>query len=175
MTYRVCFVCTGNICRSPMAESVFRARVAEAGLEDLVAVDSAGTGGWHEGEPADPRTVSVLEEHGYDSEHVARQFQSSWFARLDLVIALDAGHLKALRRLAPTEADARKVRLLRSYAPRSSASAPHAASEGAGDGLDVPDPYYGGRDGFEECLEMVEVASTGLLAAVREELEGRAA
>ncbi|MFD5797613.1 low molecular weight protein-tyrosine-phosphatase [Streptomyces diastatochromogenes] len=163
MSYRVCFVCTGNICRSPMAESVFRARVEAAGLEDLVEIDSAGTGGWHEGDAADPRTVSVLDEHGYGTEHVARQFQPSWFARLDLVIALDAGHLKALRRLAPTEEDARKVRLLRAYDPA------------AGDDLDVPDPYYGGRDGFEECLEMVEAASTGLLAAVREQLEGRAA
>ncbi len=163
MTYRVCFVCTGNICRSPMAESVFRARVAEAGLDGLVEVDSAGTGGWHEGDPADPRTVSVLEEHGYDSSHTARQFQTSWFARLDLVIALDAGHVKALRRLAPSPEDAAKVRLLRSYDP------------GAGDDLDVPDPYYGGRDGFEECLEMVEAASTGLLAEVREQVEGRAA
>lgn len=163
MPYRVCFVCTGNICRSPMAESVFRARVAEAGLEDRVEVDSAGTGGWHEGEPADPRTVSVLDEHGYDSEHIARRFQPSWFARLDLVIALDTGHLKALRRLAPTEEDARKIRLLRSHDPA------------ARDDLDVPDPYYGGHDGFEECLGMVEAASTGLLAAVREHLEGRAA
>ncbi|MER6026381.1 low molecular weight protein-tyrosine-phosphatase [Streptomyces sp. NPDC001851] len=163
MTYRVCFVCTGNICRSPMAESVFRARVAESGLNDRVEVDSAGTGGWHEGEPADPRTVSVLEEHGYDSDHVARQFQPSWFSRLDLVIALDTGHLKALRRLAPTEEDAHKIRLLRSY------------DSAAGDDLDVPDPYYGQRNGFEECLEMVETASVGLLAAVREQLEGRAA
>lgn len=163
MSYRVCFVCTGNICRSPMAESVFRARVAEAGLDGAVEVDSAGTGGWHEGEAADPRTVSVLEEHGYDTGHVARQFQPSWFARLDLVIALDTGHLKALRRLAATEEDVRKIHLLRSYDPAS------------GDDLDVPDPYYGGSDGFEECLEMVEAASTGLLAAVRERLEGRAA
>ncbi|MFJ9815980.1 low molecular weight protein-tyrosine-phosphatase [Streptomyces sp. NPDC101151] len=163
MTYRVCFVCTGNICRSPMAESVFRARVEEAGLAGLVEIDSAGTGGWHEGDAADPRTVSVLDEHGYGTEHVARQFQPSWFARLDLVIALDTGHLKALRRLASTEEDALKVRLLRAYDPA------------AGDDLDVPDPYYGGRDGFEECLEMVEAASTGLLAAVREQLEGRAA
>jgi len=163
MTYRVCFVCTGNICRSPMAESVFRARIAEAGLDDRVAVDSAGTGGWHEGDGADPRTVSVLEASGYDSGHTARQFQPSWFARLDLVIALDAGHLRALRRLAPTPRDAEKVRLLRSYDPA------------AGDDLDVPDPYYGGMDGFEECLEMVEAASEGLLAAVREQVEGRAA
>ncbi|MDH6435834.1 protein-tyrosine phosphatase [Streptomyces sp. SAI-144] len=163
MTYRVCFVCTGNICRSPMAESVFRARVAEAGLGGLVEVDSAGTGGWHEGDGADPRTVSVLEEHGYDGGHTARQFQPSWFSRLDLVIALDTGHLKALRRLAPTPQDAAKVRLLRSYDPA------------AGDELDVPDPYYGGLDGFEECLEMVEAASEGLLAEVREQTEGRVA
>ncbi|RMB85695.1 low molecular weight protein-tyrosine-phosphatase [Streptomyces shenzhenensis] len=163
MTYRVCFVCTGNICRSPMAESVFRARAAEAELTDLVEVDSAGTGSWHEGEGADPRAVAVLEEHGYDIDHTARRFDPSWFSRLDLVIALDSGHLKALRRMAPTEEDARKVRLLRSYDP------------GAGDDLDVPDPYYGGLDGFAECLERVEAASTGLLAAVREHLEGRAA
>ncbi|MFI9823167.1 low molecular weight protein-tyrosine-phosphatase [Streptomyces sp. NPDC052013] len=163
MTYRVCFVCTGNICRSPMAESVFRARVAEAGLDGLVEVDSAGTGGWHEGDGADPRAVAVLEEHGYDAGHTARQFDPSWFPRLDLVIALDAGHLRALRRLAPTERDADKVRLLRSYDPA------------AGGDLDVPDPYYGDADGFDECLEMVEAASTGLLASVREQLEGRAA
>ncbi|MET8247381.1 low molecular weight protein-tyrosine-phosphatase [Streptomyces sp. NPDC005202] len=163
MTFRVCFVCTGNICRSPMAESVFRARVEEAGLDDLIEVDSAGTGGWHEGDGADPRTVAVLEEHGYEIDHTARQFQPSWFARLDLVIALDSGHLRALRRLAPTEQDAAKVRLLRSYDPA------------AGPDLDVPDPYYGGMDGFEECLEMVEAASTGLLAAVREHVEGQAA
>ncbi|MBD0841017.1 MULTISPECIES: low molecular weight protein-tyrosine-phosphatase [unclassified Streptomyces] len=163
MTYRVCFVCTGNICRSPMAESVFRARVTEAGLDGLVEVDSAGTGGWHEGDGADPRTVSVLEEHGYDSDHTARRFRASWFAGLDLVIALDESHLKALRRLAPTERDAAKIRLLRSYDPT------------AGDDLDVPDPYYGGMDGFETCLDMVEAAGTGLLAAVREAVEGQAA
>ncbi|MFF3206208.1 low molecular weight protein-tyrosine-phosphatase [Streptomyces sp. NPDC002962] len=163
MTYRVCFVCTGNICRSPMAESVFRARVGDAGLEALVGVESAGTGGWHEGEDADPRARSVLEEHGYALDHTARRFEPSWFARLDLVIALDAGHLKALRLLAPTEEDAAKIRLLRSYTPA------------AADDLDVPDPYYGGLSGFEECLEMVEEASAGLLAAVRDDVEGHMA
>ncbi|MFJ9905374.1 low molecular weight protein-tyrosine-phosphatase [Streptomyces sp. NPDC101152] len=163
MTYRVCFVCTGNICRSPMAESVFRTRVREAGLDGLVEVDSAGTDGWHEGDGADPRTVSVLEENGYDSTHTARRFQPSWFSRLDVVIALDSGHLKALRRLAPTQEDAAKVRLLRSY------------DSVAGADLDVPDPYYGGMDGFVVCLEMVEAASEGLLTAVAEQVEGRAA
>jgi len=163
MPFRVCFVCTGNICRSPMAESVFRARVEEAGLDGLVEVDSAGTGGWHQGDGADHRTVAVLEANGYAGAHSARQFQAGWFARLDLVIALDTGHLRALRRLAPTPADAEKVRLLRSYDPA------------AGDDLDVPDPYYGELNGFEECLELVEAASPVLLAAVREQVEGQAA
>src|ERR1700760_1652600 len=135
MTYRVCFVCTGNICRSPMAEYVFRARVAEAGLADRVEIDSAGTGGWHEGEAADPRTVTVLRDSGYDCDHIARRFQPSWFARRDLVIALDAGHLRALRRLAPTEDDARKVRLLRAYARSSTGVL--APDDSLGGDLDV--------------------------------------
>ncbi|MFD9904746.1 low molecular weight protein-tyrosine-phosphatase [Streptomyces sp. NPDC059063] len=163
--FAVCFVCTGNICRSPMAASVFRARVRDAGLDGLVQVDSAGTDGWHEGDSADPRTVAVLESAGFAGDHVARQFQAHWFAGRDLVIALDHGHLRTLRRLAPTSADADKVRLLRSYDPTALAGAD----------LDVPDPYYGGLDGFEECLTMVEAASDGLLDAVREAVEGRAA
>ncbi|MFG2284754.1 low molecular weight protein-tyrosine-phosphatase [Streptomyces sp. NPDC048595] len=159
--FRICFVCTGNICRSPMAESVFRARLAEDGLDALVEVDSAGTGGWHEGDGADPRTVAVLRAGGYPSAHTARQFRASWFDRLDLVIALDSGHLRELRRLAPTPEAAAKVRLLRSYA------------QGAAGDLDVPDPYYGGFADFEECLEMVETASEGLLAAVRTAVTAR--
>ncbi|WP_053913047.1 low molecular weight protein-tyrosine-phosphatase [Streptomyces sp. TP-A0875] len=163
MAYRVCFVCTGNICRSPMAEAVFRERLRRAGLDDRVHADSAGTDGWHEGDGADPRTVAVLEEHGYDGTHTARRFQPAWFDRLDLVVALDAGHLRVLRRLAPTERDAAKVRLLRSYDPA------------AGDDLDVPDPYYGDAGDFAQCLDMVEAATGGLLDAVRADVEGRAA
>ncbi|MFJ6216482.1 low molecular weight protein-tyrosine-phosphatase [Streptomyces sp. NPDC092296] len=157
---RVCFVCTGNICRSPMAEQVLRAKVAEAGLDALVVVDSAGTGGWHEGDPADHRTVAVLAAAGYGGSHAARRFEAGWFASLDLVIALDGGHLRALRRLAPTARDAAKVRLLRSYDP----ALPPTA------GLDVPDPYYGGLDGFEECLAMCESACDGLLDELRARL-----
>jgi protein-tyrosine phosphatase len=115
MPYCVCFVRTGNIGRSPLAESVFRTRVEEAGLDGLVEPGSAGTDGWHEG--ADPRTVPVPAEHGYGTAHTARRFEASWFARLDLVLALDTGHLRALRGLAPTEQDARKVHLLHSYDP----------------------------------------------------------
>nr|WP_078897461.1 low molecular weight protein-tyrosine-phosphatase [Streptomyces rimosus] len=183
--YRVCFVCTGNICRSPMAESVFRARIEEDGLDGLVEVDSAGTGGWHEGDGADPRTVAVLRAAGYEEDHSARQFRADWFGSLDLVIALDDGHLRALRRLAPTAQDAAKVRLLRSYdpamscdspGPRPASHSPEAARspEAAhSHDLDVPDPYYGGMAGFEECLEMVEAASEGLLVAVRDALAAR--
>ena len=167
--FRVCFVCTGNICRSPMAESVFRARVAEDGLAGLVEVDSAGTGGWHEGDGADPRTVAVLRAAGYEHDHTARQFQAAWFDRLDLVIALDSGHLRALRRLAPTARDAAKVRLLRSYGAAGATNS-SAGSGGTPADLDVPDPYYGDFTGFEECLEMVEEASDGLLEAVRSAL-----
>ncbi|MFF3542598.1 low molecular weight protein-tyrosine-phosphatase [Streptomyces platensis] len=181
--FRICFVCTGNICRSPMAESVFRARLTEAGLDGLVEVDSAGTGGWHEGDGADPRTVAVLRAGGYEHAHTARQFQASWFDRLDLVLALDSGHLHELRRLAPTARDAAKVQLLRAYGTGAAtgptaddASGPvpvPASAPGRSDDLDVPDPYYGGFEGFEECLEMVETASEGLLAAISATLRAR--
>jgi protein-tyrosine phosphatase len=160
--YRVCFVCTGNICRSPMAESVFRAYAGEAGLDGLVEVDSAGTGPWHAGDGADRRAISVLTAHGYEQNHIARQFQAEWFSALDLVIALDNGHLRELRALAPTPEDAAKVRLLRGYDP-----------DATPDALDVPDPYFGGPDDFEACLEMIEAASEGLLGAVSEALATR--
>lgn len=167
--YHVCFVCTGNICRSPIAESVFRARVTENGLEDQITVSSAGTGGWHEGDLADPRAIATLEHAGYESAHTARQFRPEWFATLDLVIALDRGHERELRRLAPTAADAAKVRLLRTYAsPGTSDPAGTGHAELAGE--EVADPYYGSLADFETVLEQVEAAAPGLLTAVREEL-----
>ncbi|RSN61922.1 MULTISPECIES: low molecular weight protein-tyrosine-phosphatase [Actinomadura] len=153
MPYRVTFVCTGNICRSPMAESVLRHRAEEAGLD--VEVDSSGTGNWHVGGPADDRTVAALRRAGYRSAHVARQFEPLWFARYDLILALDEGHLRALRSMAPDEASRAKVRLLREFDPD------------AGGDLDVPDPYYGGRADFDLVLEMVEAAMPGLLDEIR--------
>nr|WP_267881136.1 low molecular weight protein-tyrosine-phosphatase [Streptomyces niger] len=165
---RVCFVCTGNICRSPMAEAVFRARIEEAGLADRVVIDSAGTGGWHEGEDADPRTLAVLREAGYELAHSARQFRPEWFERLDLIIALDSGHLHDLRDSAPTETDAAKVRLLRACTLPDPGSYATTALD-----PDVPDPYYGGMSGFEGCLAMVEAASEDLLTVVRAALAGR--
>jgi protein-tyrosine phosphatase len=152
--YRIVFVCLGNICRSPMAEIVMRSLVAEAGLADRISVASAGTGDWHVGERADPRTVEILAARGYDgSSHRARQFEADWFDRYDLIVALDARNLADLQRMAPF--DRRDdVRLLRSHDPT-------VSTEG-GD-LDVPDPYYGGPDGFGDALTLVERACRGLL------------
>ena len=166
MPYRVCFVCTGNICRPPTAEVVFRRLVAEAGFEGEVQVDSAGLGDWHVGQAADERAVRALRVRGYDAAgHSARQFQTTDFAERDLVVALDAGHERALRALARSAADRGKVRLLRSYDPE--------AAAGSGE-LDVPDPYYGGRAGFEHALDLIESACRGLLAEVQQAVFRRA-
>ena len=159
--YRIVFVCLGNICRSPMAEVVMRSLVEQAGLAERVEISSAGTGDWHVGERADPRTVEILATRGYDgSQHRARQFEDDWFDRHDLVVALDSRNLADLRRMAPP--DRRDdVRLLRSYA---------AEVGSAGADLDVPDPYYGGADGFGDALTMVEQACQGLLGDLRAHL-----
>src|SRR3954451_22460909 len=124
-----------------MAEIVMRSLVAKAGLADRISVASAGTGDWHVGERADPRTVEILAVRGYDgSQHRARQFEADWFDRYDLVVALDARNLDDLRRMAP--ADRRDdVRLLRSH------DASAGAAGAAGAGLTLPDPYYGAGGG----------------------------
>jgi protein-tyrosine phosphatase len=153
VTYRVCFVCSGNICRSPTAEVVLRSYVDDAGLGDLVEVSSAGTGDWHAGDPADERAVRTLAGAGYDgSAHRARQFEASWFADLDLVVALDATHVRALQALASDDVDRAKVVLLRSFDP----AAVDAVT------LDVDDPFYGGQASFDRVLAEVEAACAGL-------------
>jgi protein-tyrosine phosphatase len=159
--YRVVLVCLGNICRSPMAEVVLRSMLADAGLEDRVEVSSAGTGDWHVGQGADRRTVTALAARGYDAgAHRARQFDKSWYDDHDLVIGLDRHNLAELRQLAaPDRRD--EVVLLRSFDP---AARP-------GDDLDVPDPYYGGAEGFDETLDLVERACRGLVDHIRRELD----
>jgi protein-tyrosine phosphatase len=159
MVYRVTFVCTGNICRSPLAEQVLRHHVEQEGLD--VEVDSSGTGAWHAGDEADRRTQRVLRENGYATEHTARQFRPHWFERYDLIIALDQGHLYELREIAPDDEAYQKIRLLREFDPA------------AGDDLDVPDPYYGQAADFQDVLELVEAAMPGLLAEVRQALKER--
>jgi protein-tyrosine phosphatase len=160
-TYRVCVICSGNICRSPMAEVILRSMLLAAGLDDRVVVDSAGTGGWHEGNPADPRTVSSLKQHGYDGgQHRAREFQPDWFSDRDLIVVADEGHLRDLRRWAPDAEASAKVRLLREFDPI-------AVDSGT---LEVDDPYFGHADDFDQCLAVVERACEGLVRHLRAEL-----
>ncbi|MBW0118595.1 low molecular weight protein-tyrosine-phosphatase [Pseudonocardia abyssalis] len=148
----VVFVCTGNICRSPIAEKVFAAELERAGLSDGVTVTSAGTGGWHVGAPADDRAAALLRAEGYPDGHAARQVDAEQLGA-ELLVALDRTHLRALQRMVP-EPD--RVRLLRSFDP--------AAPEGA----EVPDPYYGEADGFADVLAMIRAAVPGMLDWVRD-------
>lgn len=156
--YRVTFVCLGNICRSPMAESVLTRRLAEAGLSAQVEVESAGIGGWHIGSGADRRAVTALQRRGYHTVHRARQFQRADFDHQDLIIALDEDNARDLHRLAPDADAAAKIRLLRSFDPQTD-----------GD-LAVPDPYYGTDHDFEHALDLIEAACAGLAAWVGAEI-----
>ena len=148
----ICFVCSGNICRSPTAALVFTEHLRRAGLSGTVRVTSAGIGPWHAGEPIDERAGAVLARNGYPTRHVAAQIDAEHLDA-DLLLAMDRGHEKALRRLVD---DPERVRMFRSFDP-------------AADGdLEVPDPYYDGPRGFDEVLAMTEAAMDGLLAWVRD-------
>jgi protein-tyrosine phosphatase len=149
---RILFVCLGNICRSPTAEAVMRGLIAERGLDDEITVASAGTGDWHLGDPPDQRAVAAAAERGVELTGTARQVSEADFAGFDLLVAMDRSNRDALLRLAP-EAEARdKVRLLRDF------------DDGAGD---VPDPYYGGPDGFADVVDIVERSCAALLDELR--------
>lgn len=146
----VLFVCLGNICRSPLAEGVFRHLVAERGLEDRFEIDSAGTGGWHVGHPPDERSVAVASEHGIALDGAARQVRPEDLERFDIVLAMDSENLRDLERLAVDAESRSRLHLLREFDPEA-------------DSLDVPDPYYGGTSGFENAYRMVRRACEGLL------------
>jgi protein-tyrosine phosphatase len=153
MPASVLFVCLGNICRSPTAEGVLRHLAAQRGIDGLL-VDSAGTAGWHAGDPPDRRSVAEARARGVDISGLrGRQVAGHDFERFDLLLAMDAENLQDLLDLAPDDAGRAKVRLLRSYDPTAVAT---------GD-LDVPDPYYGGPDGFALVFEAVERACIGVL------------
>lgn len=165
--YRVTVVCTGNICRSPMGEFILRERFEDAGLGDVVEVDSAGTTSWEVGNPADPRTLAALARNGHDDvggrDHVARKFEPSWLSEVDLVLAADAGHLRELTRLARTPEQRAKIRLFRSFDPA-------AARSGT---LDMDDPWYGDDSSFDQTYAEVVAAADGVVAHVRRELDQR--
>ncbi len=151
----VTFVCSGNICRSPMAEKMFAHQISERGLGDVVRVTSAGTGNWHAGAGADVRTKRVLRDHGYPTDHRAAQVDDDHLSA-DLVIALGRNHQRLLRQLG---VDDSRLRLLRSFDPRSGAHTP-----------DVEDPYYGDHSDFETAFVVIEAALPGLHAWVDERL-----
>jgi protein-tyrosine phosphatase len=155
MTTRILFVCMGNICRSPLAEGIFNHLAAQAGRAGEFSVDSCGTGGWHVGEPVDPRSRAVAGRHGLTLTHRARQFQRADFGKFDLIVAMDRDNqsdLLSFSNLRPEQAA--RVRLVREWDPQAD-----------GD-LDVPDPYYGGPEGFEAMYQMLERSLRGLLESL---------
>ena len=167
MTYRVMTVCTGNICRSPMAEVVLRARFAAAGLADEVVVDSTGVSDEERGNPIDQRARRVLVAHGYagGDGHRARQVLGDELSARDLVLPMTALHARALRRLDP---DANVV-MLRRFDP----AAPPVTDSRDERRLDIDDPWFGGPLEFEHCLAQIEAAADGVVAYVRDALDRR--
>ena len=150
---RVLFVCLGNICRSPTAEAVFRARATSAGLHDRIAIASAGTGDWHVGMPPDRRAMAHASKRGYDmSRQRAQQVVAAHFERYDWILAMDRSNLRVLQQIKPP-GFAGQLGLFLDFAP-------HLGVR------DVPDPYYGGAAGFEQVLDLIEQASDGLLRHV---------
>jgi protein-tyrosine phosphatase len=150
--YTIAMVCLGNICRSPTAEVVLSAKLADHGLDDEVVVLSSGTGDWHVGGPMDDRASATLASAGYDpSRHRAQQFAGDWFDRADLILAMDSANLRDIGALCGGSVDADRVRRFREFDPTA-----------AGD-LDLADPYYGGLEGFRDMLAVVERTSDELI------------
>ncbi|WP_432720177.1 low molecular weight phosphotyrosine protein phosphatase [Jeongeupia wiesaeckerbachi] len=160
--FSVLMVCTGNICRSPTADGVLRKMVAEAGLDGVVIVDSAGTQSYHVGEAPDHRAQAHAKRRGYDLSPLrARQVAVADYTGFDLILAMDASHLRQLERQAPSQHQS-KLKLFLEFATGTRER-------------EVPDPYYGGDDGFEHVLDLVEDGCAGVLAHVRDELARRGA
>jgi protein-tyrosine phosphatase len=148
---KVIFICLGNICRSPLAEGVFRHLVSEAGLEKKIYVVSAGTSGWHIGEKPDPRSIEIAEKHGITLDSLGRKAVSEDFRDFDYIIAMDRNNFSDMQRLpGASRMGAAKLYLMRDF-------------DDIGKGLDVPDPYYGGDDGFRDVYEMLDRSCRNLL------------
>ena len=152
---RVLFVCLGNICRSPTAEAVMRHLISEASLKGQVDVDSAGIGGWHAGNPPDARSAAVGAKRGIPVAGTARQVTTKDFAGFDLLIAMDKSNREDLWALAPTSSARQQVHLLRDFDSRGPRHA------------DVPDPYYGGPEGFDQVFDICLSACAGVLEHLR--------
>ena len=151
----VCFVCLGNICRSPTAEGIMKSLVQDANLQKHFVIDSAGTSAFHKGEPADPRSQKAAYERGYDLTSRARGFSRKDVARFDYIVAMDTTNKQRLLSLCSTREQREKISLLRDFDPQSPS------------GSSVPDPYYGGEDGFETVLDICERGCKGLLKSIK--------
>lgn len=151
---RLLFVCSGNICRSPLAEAIFRSMAEEAGQVSAFEIDSAGTHGFHQGDAADPRTRRVGRRHGLSVDSIARAVIDADFDRFDLILAMDRGHKRELMARAGSGRRS-AIRLMREF-------------DADAESLDVPDPYYGGEDGFEEMFSILEPACRGLLESLQD-------
>ncbi len=170
--YRICLVCLGNICRSPMAEVALTSELAAAGLADAVRVDSAGTGDWHIGHQMDAHARAELGRRGYDgSAHRARQVEPSWLANRDLILAMDRHNLADLRRMAARAGIGGDRIMLFGEA---GGLPGQAQAEAQGDDLDVPDPYGGDSSDFGTVLDLIEAAARHIAAQLTELLAGHA-
>lgn len=163
-TYRIATVCLGNICRSPIAEAVLAKHFSTAALRLPVQVESAGTTGWHAGEPADARAQAALQRAGYAHAHRARRFQPDWFDHLDLIVAMDYSNLRDLRAMTDDPDIQERIRMLRSFDP----VLMHLPENDPQ--LEVPDPYYGEAKDFDDVVEMIEFAAPGVIDFVRLDL-----
>lgn len=157
---RILFVCLGNICRSPTAEGVMRSLLEAEGLAGRVEIESAGTGSWHVGHPPDERAAAAAAARGVRLEGQARRVEPGDFHRFDHVVAMDRSNLEELRELAADVEGRARLSLLREHDPE-------AREQGE---LEVPDPYYGGEQGFELVLDVVDGGCRGLLEVIREDL-----
>ncbi len=157
---RITTVCLGNICRSPIAEAVLRERIDRAGLSDLVVVDSAGTGDWHIGYDADPRSQAILTQNGYALTHTARQITSSWMAELDIILVMDQSNYANVAALVRDSGQEPELYMMRSFDPEL-----RHLGEVHPD-LDVPDPYWDKDEGFALVLEMIERAADAFVAGL---------
>jgi protein-tyrosine phosphatase len=167
--YRVCLVCLGNICRSPMAEVVFRDELDRAGLAGRVEVDSAGTGDWHVGEPMDAGARDELSRRGYDGAgHRARQFGPSWLGDYDLVAAMDEANLRRLQAMAPGRHEEDRIVLFTRFDTE-------RAGRLDGRDLSIPDPYGEGADQFAVVFELIRGAARGLAGQLSVRLGDRPA
>ena len=160
-TFKVLFVCMGNICRSPAADGVMHQMVRAAGLADLILIDSAGTGGWHAGEAADPRMRKHAKLRGYSLDSIARQVTEADFEDFDLILVMDEQNLRDIRPFNPDGKLMHKVKLFCEFAEDR-------------DETEVPDPYYGGEAGFEQVLDIVENGCQHLLAHIQGRLGHKA-